>query len=1072
MRNIAKHMICTWICAIMLLLMLQPINAVATENNVFMLQSGVQEEVIGTQSIIEKDNTWYFSTFEELKELAAKEYNSYCNASYQGKETLIIKENLTIPDNLSLLVMENEIQIPKNITLHASNVGAKSLIVDGIMEMTNLNITEKLVINGSLKPQGYMNLNLGENAYFSGDENIEFSGLGSINLNYTVKDFGSLKELLLAASLPEKSKGYRYTINVVCDTNLILSESLNIPSNAYIDFDAKENVTVNKDCTLSVEGTITISCSMVVNGTLDNSGRINLDRAISTLDNTLGVLSIAENGKYEGSGVISVPKKYGWPQQKLTEPQEAVPGLDLNEFQIEDVGDYDWELRNVAHLTKLGNPTDLLWGYQEEYFWDEESGMDGVREKAFPGAIKFCIASPFQGRVKISVYKVDGDSSEYLIGTNYTYGSDTPDGTAKYWDAFCKEDLESGTYYFEVTQLGDYVQYRNSDTVRSENYVYVKPEEKMSKCTNLHWDGLDISFDGPVNQTYLDLYEIEFYFTATKDAKPSRISNGYTSAYYEDLDEYLVQTHGEGYYYYRIRALSNNIEIVCNGEWSDMSPAYYITENTLEMHNELDELFNTGATSEQIKETIQAMDTQVLKDVMMVDDSIVNKLAYLEESVAEPTQVVVTDEAYAFEPEQISIIGANLNDITGSGDVTLIIDKPEQEHAIPETYDNSVAVRFSMNLENVENTNILEVPVVITLPVPSVINPDFLTVLHYHTDGMVEELTPYVYKVDGQFYARIVVTGFSDFIMTQSLECVTRISGDTRYETGYKVADTLKEKLGVKTFDAVVIATGKNFADALSGSYLAVVKNAPILLTNGKSDNIASLHNYIRENITTGGTVYILGGEAAVPETVEAIEDYDVVRLSGNSRYDTNLEILKAAGIAGDSIIIATGKSFADSLSASAAKLPILLVKPGASLNDAQKAILDNMNKIYIIGGEGAVSKTCETELKAYGTVERVYGNSRYETSVAVANTFFKDVDEVVVASGKNFPDGLCGGPLAAAMNAPLILTADGKTNAAAEYVKEGEINSGFILGGVGAIGDDSVIDVFELKSADEILSK
>ena len=297
---------------------------------------------------------------------------------------------------------------------------------------------------------------------------------------------------------------------------------------------------------------------------------------------------------------------------------------------------------------------------------------------------------------------------------------------------------------------------------------------------------------------------------------------------------------------------------------------------------------------------------------------------------------------------------------------------------------------------------------------------------------------------------------------------VTRISGDTRYETGYKVADTLKEKLGVNTFDAVVIATGKNFADALSGNYLAVVKNAPILLTNGKSDNIASLHNYIRENVTTGGTVYILGGEAAVPDTVEAIDDYDVVRLSGNSRYDTNLEILKAAGITGDELIVATGKSFADSLSASAAKLPILLVKPGDSLNDAQKAILDDMNKIYIIGGEGAVSKTYEAELKAYGTVERVFGNSRYETSVAVANTFFKDVNEVVVASGKNFPDGLCGGPLAAAMNAPLILIADGKTDSAAGYVKEGEVNSGFILGGVGAIGDDSIVDVFDLKNADE----
>ena len=303
-------------------------------------------------------------------------------------------------------------------------------------------------------------------------------------------------------------------------------------------------------------------------------------------------------------------------------------------------------------------------------------------------------------------------------------------------------------------------------------------------------------------------------------------------------------------------------------------------------------------------------------------------------------------------------------------------------------------------------------------------------------------------------------------------EVICRISGDTRYETGYKVADTLKEKLGVDTFDAVVVATGKNFADALSGSYLTVVKNAPILLTNGKSDNIASLHNYIRENVTPGGTVYILGGEAAVPDTVETIDDYDVVRLSGNSRYDTNLEILKAAGITGDELIIATGKSFADSLSASAAKLPILLVKPGDSLNDAQKAILDDMNKIYIIGGEGAVSKTYEAELKAYGTVERVFGNSRYETSVAVANTFFKDVNEVVVASGKNFPDGLCGGPLAATMNAPLILIADGKTDSAAGYVKEGEVNSGFILGGVGAIGDDSVMDVFDLKNTDEILSK
>ena len=304
------------------------------------------------------------------------------------------------------------------------------------------------------------------------------------------------------------------------------------------------------------------------------------------------------------------------------------------------------------------------------------------------------------------------------------------------------------------------------------------------------------------------------------------------------------------------------------------------------------------------------------------------------------------------------------------------------------------------------------------------------------------------------------------------MEDVVRVSGATRYETGYKVADALKETLGVEKFDAVVVATGKNFADALAGSYLAVQKNAPIILTNGKDDNIAQLHEYIAANVAAGGKVYILGGEGAVPAEVAAIDGYDVVRLSGKSRYETNLAILTEAGVAGDSIIVATGKAFADSLSASAAKLPILLVKPEAALTEEAKAVLGGMKNIYIIGGEGAVSADIAAELAAFGEVTRVSGATRYETSVAVAKTFFGTVENAVVASGKNFPDGLCGGPLAAAMNAPLILTADGKTDAAAGYMAENAIAAGYVLGGTGALADESVVDVFALESADEIVLK
>lgn len=301
-------------------------------------------------------------------------------------------------------------------------------------------------------------------------------------------------------------------------------------------------------------------------------------------------------------------------------------------------------------------------------------------------------------------------------------------------------------------------------------------------------------------------------------------------------------------------------------------------------------------------------------------------------------------------------------------------------------------------------------------------------------------------------------------------EKVERLFGSGRYETAYKAADAYKEILGKEKFKAVIVATGNAFADALSGSYLASVKEAPILLTSGKETNVAQLHDYIKANVEKGGTVYILGGTGAVPETVDQIKTagYRVIRIAGASRYETSLKILTEAGMTGNEILVATGKNFADSLSASATGRPIMLVKPGEKLSAAQKTVLQGIKnaKIYIVGGNSAVSKEIEDELTAYGTVTRIAGTSRYETSVKVAETFFKKASSAVVASGKKFPDGLCGGPLAAALNAPLILTKDGETTAASGYIAANNIRSGYVLGGTGALSDQTVEQVFSLNTA------
>lgn len=293
---------------------------------------------------------------------------------------------------------------------------------------------------------------------------------------------------------------------------------------------------------------------------------------------------------------------------------------------------------------------------------------------------------------------------------------------------------------------------------------------------------------------------------------------------------------------------------------------------------------------------------------------------------------------------------------------------------------------------------------------------------------------------------------------------VSRIVGNDRYQTAFDTADRFKAESGVEKFQAVVVATGKNFADALSGSYLAYVKEAPILLTNGK--NVEEVKDYIKANLKGGGTVYLLGGTAAIPDTMESgLSRYTVKRLFGESRYDTNQKILEEAGIGDGEMVVCTGKNYADSLSASAVKMPILLVK--GELTDPQKSYLQDKEicQFYIIGGTGAVGEPVEDELKAYGAVERIYGSTRYETSSAVAVRFFENAESAVLAYAKNFPDGLCGGPLACSLDAPLLLTATGKTEAACEYTRLYGIEKGYVLGGDGLISDDAAREIFNKTS-------
>ncbi len=290
-----------------------------------------------------------------------------------------------------------------------------------------------------------------------------------------------------------------------------------------------------------------------------------------------------------------------------------------------------------------------------------------------------------------------------------------------------------------------------------------------------------------------------------------------------------------------------------------------------------------------------------------------------------------------------------------------------------------------------------------------------------------------------------------------------RLAGAHRYETAFLAADQMKTVLGVEKFDTVVVASGTDFADALSGSYLAAVKNAPILLACGVEWINDLVKDYIWESLNPGGTVYILGGEKAVAASFDGgLDDFEVKRLAGENRFATNLLVLEEAGVGDKAILVCTGVGFADSLSASATKQPILLVY-GNRILDSQAAFLEaNQGRpIYIIGGTGAVSEIIEAQLKDYGTPQRLAGDNRFETSVLIASTFFQAPESAVLAYAWDFPDGLCGGPLAAAMDAPLILTMNHYEDEAMAYANDWKIRTGIVLGGEKLIPENSVSAIF-----------
>lgn len=185
---------------------------------------------------------------------------------------------------------------------------------------------------------------------------------------------------------------------------------------------------------------------------------------------------------------------------------------------------------------------------------------------------------------------------------------------------------------------------------------------------------------------------------------------------------------------------------------------------------------------------------------------------------------------------------------------------------------------------------------------------------------------------------------------------IERLYGLTRIDTSKAIA----EKFNSTKLDNVIVATGLNFPDALAGSILAKKLNAPVLLTGLTPIESYPVIDYISKHLDEDGTVYILGGQGAVNETIVAAirltGHNNIVRLEGLSRYQTNKAINDKLNAAkGTPIVLATGKNFPDALSISSIAAikgyPIVLTEKDSLPSESETTIKNiQPSKIYVIG--------------------------------------------------------------------------------------------------------------------------
>ena len=219
---------------------------------------------------------------------------------------------------------------------------------------------------------------------------------------------------------------------------------------------------------------------------------------------------------------------------------------------------------------------------------------------------------------------------------------------------------------------------------------------------------------------------------------------------------------------------------------------------------------------------------------------------------------------------------------------------------------------------------------------------------------------------------------------------VVRLAGDNRYETALAIYEygLTADGGGSVWGDALIVASGAEFADALSASSLAYSQRYPILLVNAAGDMDEATAAAVQA--ADAQEAIVVGGEAAVSaQTAEQLADVlgaqATTRLGGATRYETSVLIAQYAVENGlltwDNAAFASGSAFPDALAGSALQgasgsVMLLVSDTKTATVSALAEAAGDVESVRILGGVDAVSETVQAAVvdalgwEAYDYVE------------------------------------------------------------------------------------------------------